>query len=283
MNLQRSKKISVMMIVNFRKINWNVLLGLRGCGLMSVKLINPTKLRTDLSKEIENYQNKLRKDDSSFQEIESLLEKILDERNFILNEYDLLKEKQNKNSTINFQSDETFDLLLNEIDETLYNDFYNLAQQVGYTGPGDVFNHLMKEFISRYDGVFPEFSTGSLNKLNLKEKTEISISHKDELTISQEDLLELSDMCAQAKFSHIARLEFSDVDIETFKQYVGSINQCNLVRIPNNFPKLLIYAKCHSCSYFEFYNPDNPSLDNKKLEYAKEANQVVEHWKNNGN
>lgn len=250
---------------------------------MSVKLINPIKLRADLSKEIEDYQNKLRKDDSSFQELESLIEKILNERSFILNEYDLLKENQNKNLAFNFQSDETFNLLLNEIDETLYNDFYSIAQQVGYTGPGDVLNHLMKEFISKYDGVFPEFSAESLNKLLLKEKTEISISHKDELTINQEDLLELSDMYTQAKFSHIDRLEFSDVDIETFKQYVSSIDQCNLVRIPNNFPKLLIYAKCHNCSYFEFYDPDSTSLENKKLEYAKEANQVVEHWKNNGN
>lgn len=251
---------------------------------MSVKLINPTKLRTDLAKEIEDYQNKLRNKKFSFQEMESLLEKMLIERSFILNEYDLLKEKQNKNLANNFQSDETFNLLLNEIDETLYNDFYNLAQRIGYSGPGDVLNHLMKEFISRYDGDFPEFSARSLNKLLLKEKTEISISHKEELTISQEDLLELSDMCVQVKISHIDRLEFDiDVDIDTFTTYVGSINQCNLVRFPNNFSKLLIYAKCHRCSYFEFYNPDNSSLNNKKLEYAKEANQVVEHWRNNGN
>ncbi|MHA2305829.1 MAG: hypothetical protein ACXACU_10600 [Candidatus Hodarchaeales archaeon] len=250
---------------------------------MSVKLINPTKLRTDLAKEIEDYHYKLQNDKLSFQELESLLEKILNERSLILNEYDLMKEKQNKNLSINIHSDETFNLLLNEIDETLYNDFYNLAQQIGYSGPGEVLNHLMKEFVAKYDDVFPEFSAKSLNRLLLREKTEISISHKNELTINQDDLLELSDLGAQAKFSHIDRLEFIDVDIETFKQYVGSINFCNLVRIPNNFPNLLIYAKCHNCSYFEFYNPEKTLLDKKRLEYAKEANQVVEHWRKNGN
>jgi len=72
---------------------------------MSIKLINPIKLRTDLSTEIEDYQNKLLEHDSSFQELESLLEKILNERSFILNEYDLLKENQNKNLAFNIQSE----------------------------------------------------------------------------------------------------------------------------------------------------------------------------------
>ena len=250
---------------------------------MSVKLINPERLRIDLDNEINEYHEKVQNGTTSSQEKDLLLGKILNERNFLLDEIEFLKGKLANNFSLKVHDGESFNILLNEIDEFLYNDFYNLAKRLGYSGLGEVLNTLMKDFLSRYDGVFPDFSAKSLKKLLIKEITEISIDHKEELSVNQEEILELSDSGIRINFNHIERLEFINVDIETFKQYIGSINYCTLIRVPDDFPKLLLYTKCHHCSYFEFYKADASRLDNKKIEYAKEANKMVEHWNNNGN
>jgi hypothetical protein len=249
---------------------------------MSVKAINPVKLRTDLSKEIDKYRARAYKKKITFEEMEVLLEKLLNERSILLNEFDAFKERQVKNLPSNLCKEDSLNLLLDEIDEFLYNDFYNLAKRLGYSGPGEILNQLMNDFISRYDGAFPDFSAKSINKLLLKELTEISVNHQEQLTINQKDLLELSDTCARINFNHIETLEFSNVDLDTFTKYVGSINHCTIVRIPEDFPKLLLYAKCHNCTYFEFNKTNQPNLDSKKIEYVKEANYIVEDWKNNG-
>ncbi|MFX1545965.1 MAG: hypothetical protein ACFFCU_07125, partial [Promethearchaeota archaeon] len=102
-----------------------------------------------------------------------------------------------------------------------------------------------------------------------------------QLTITEEDLLDLSGTSMMINFNNIDILEFVNVDSQTFKDFVRSINHCRLVRVPETIPRLLLYAKCHQCSYFEFFEKeDNLKLDTKKLEYAKEANKVVEDWRN---
>ncbi|MFX0125590.1 MAG: hypothetical protein ACFFAE_18350 [Candidatus Hodarchaeota archaeon] len=93
--------------------------------------------------------------------------------------------------------------------------------------------------------------------------------------------MDLSKTNTKINFKCIDTLEFVNVDLETFKEFVGSINNCHLVRVPQTIPKLLLFTKCHQCSYFEFFEEEiNPKLDKKKLEYAIEANKVVEDWKN---
>ncbi len=249
---------------------------------MSVKVINPAQLRTDLSKEIDEYRVRVDKKKITFEETELFLEKLLNERIVLLNEFDALKERYVKYLPSNICKEDSLNLLLNEIDELLYNDFYSLSKRLGYSGPGEVLNYLMNDFVSRYDGVFPDFSAKSLNKLLLKGLTEISVNHQGHLSINQQDLLELSDNCIRINFNHIETLEFIDVDLDSFKKYIGSINHCTTVRIPQDFPKLLLYAKCHNCTYFEFYKRNQSNLDSKKIEYVKEANHIVEDWKKNG-
>lgn len=246
---------------------------------MSTKVFNPAQLRTELSQEIEEYRNKVQKKEVSYEEMEALMVKIFSEREIMLNEIDALKESQNKWIRKDDLIEQSFNLLIEEIDELLYNDFYNLSKKLGYD-PGEVLTSLMEDFVLRFDGVFPDFSADSL-KMLLKKKAEISVSHQDQLTITNEDLLDLSEPNTQINFNHIGTLEFVNVELKTFKEFVSSINRCQLVRVPQTIPKLLLYTKCHKCSYFEFHGDEyDPKLDIKKLEYAKAANKVVENWKN---
>jgi hypothetical protein len=240
---------------------------------MSVKVFNPTQLRTELSKEIKEYRKI-----TTSKKMEALIERILFEREILFNEIDTLKEAQNRWIRRNDLNDK-HSLLIDEIDELLYNDFYNLSKKLKHS-PGEVLTSLMEEFVLKYDGAFPDFSANSLQKL-IKTQEEISIHHQDQLTITNNDLLDLSETNMRISFTHIDTLEFVNIDLDTFKDFVSSINGCRIVRVPQTIPKLLLYAKCHHCSYFEFFEEKaNPKLDTKKIEYAKEANKVVEDWKN---
>ncbi len=245
---------------------------------MSIKAINPTQLKTELLKEIEEYRNQVQKKEVTREEMEVLLEKVLFEREILFNEIDVLKEAHNKWTRKYDLSEHTLNLLIKEIDELLYNDFYNLSKKLNYN-PGEVLTSLMEDFVLKFDGTFPDFSADSLRKL-MKRQPEISVSHQDQLTITNKDLLDLSETNLKINFNSIDTLEFVNVDLKTFKEFVSSINHCHLVRVPQTIPKLLLYTKCHQCSYFEFFEEEHPKLDNKKLEYAIEANKVVEDWRN---
>ncbi|UCG02904.1 MAG: hypothetical protein JSW11_02730 [Candidatus Heimdallarchaeota archaeon] len=245
---------------------------------MSIKAFNPTQLRTEISKEIEEYWNQVQKKEITKEDMEVLIAKVLFEREILFNEIDILKEAHNKCTRKYDLNEHTLNLLIKEIDEMLYNDFYNLSKKLNYN-PGEVLTSLMEDFVLKFDGVFPEFSADSLRKL-MKRQPEISINHQDQLTITNKDLLDLTETNLKINFNNIDTLEFVNVDLKTFKDFVSSINHCHLVRVPQTIPKLLLYTKCHQCSYFEFFEDDQLKLDKKKIEYAIEANRVVEDWKN---
>lgn len=246
---------------------------------MSVKVINPTQLKAELSKEIEAYRNQVQKKEVSKEELVILVEKILFEREILFSEIDVLKEAHNKWIRKYDLNEKSLNLLIKEIDELLYNDFYNLSKKLDYN-PGELLTSLMEDFVLKFNGAFPDFSADSLRKL-MKRQAEISVSHQDQLTITNKDLLDLSETNIMINFNYIDTLEFVNVDLKTFKELVNSINHCHLVRVPETIPKLLLYTKCHQCSYFEFLEQDpNPKLDSKRLEYAREANKVVADWGN---
>lgn len=127
-------------------------------------MINPAQLRTELSKEIKEYLKQVQKKGVTKREMETLIEKILFEREILFNEIDVLKEAQNQWIRKFDLNNQSLNLLINEIDEILYNDFYNLSRKLNYN-PGEVLTSLMEEFVLKFDGVFPDFSADSLRKL----------------------------------------------------------------------------------------------------------------------
>ncbi|MFX1508528.1 MAG: hypothetical protein ACFFDC_20800 [Promethearchaeota archaeon] len=246
---------------------------------MSVKAFNPTQIKTELSKEIEEIRIQIKRNELSSEAMQNLIKKLLFEREILFSEIDVLKEARKRWIQKYNLSDDSLNLLIKEIDELLYNDFYNLSKRLNYN-PGELITSLMEDFVLKFDGAFPDFSADSLKKL-MRKQAEITVSHQEKLTITNDDLLDLSGASVMVNFIDIDTLEFINVDLETFKEFVNSITHCNLVRVSETIPKLLLYTKCYDCSYFEFLEQEpRPKLDTKKLEYAKEANKVVEDWKN---
>ncbi|MFX0052640.1 MAG: hypothetical protein ACFE8U_15285 [Candidatus Hermodarchaeota archaeon] len=243
---------------------------------MSSKVLNPAQLKNSLLTHIEDYRKRVKNQDITLKETKELIENLLFEREIIIEEFQAYKEAQTRLIPQIYRSENDLNILVSEIDETLYNDFISLSHKIQLS-PGEVLSSCMKDLITSFDGTsFPLFSADNLEKLILRRKFDIKISHQENLIISQKDLVEMG---VKVNFDHIRTLEFSDVDLDTFITFVGSIDHCNLVSVPKSIPKLILWSKCHNCSHFQFLDPNK---DKPILQYAKEANQVVENWKNNG-
>jgi len=243
---------------------------------MSTKVLNPAQLKNIMLTQIENYRRRVKYQDITLNEAKELIENILFEREIIIEEFEAHKDAQTSLIPQIYRDDNDLNILVREIDETLYNDFISLSNKIQLS-PGEVLSSLMNDLITSFDGTsFPLFSADNLEKLILRRKFDIKINHQENLIISQKDLVEMG---VKVNFVHIHTLEFSDVDLDTFITFVGSIDYCNLVSVPKSIPRLILWSKCHNCSHFQFLDP---SKDKPILRYAKEANQVVENWKNNG-
>ncbi|MFX0170284.1 MAG: hypothetical protein ACFE9L_00025 [Candidatus Hodarchaeota archaeon] len=244
---------------------------------MSTKVLNPAQLKNNILIHIEEYRRSVKNQDITLKETIELIENLLFEREVVIEEFEAYKEAQTRLIPQINRSKNDLNILVREIDETLYNDFMSLSNKI-HLSPGEVLSSLMKDLITSFDGTsFPLFSADNLEKLILRRKFDIKISHQENLIISQKDLVEMG---VKINFSHIHTLEFPDVDLDTFITFVGSIDHCNRVSVPKSIPKLILWSKCHNCSGFQFLEPNE---EKPILQYAKEANQVVENWKNNGN
>lgn len=240
---------------------------------METIALNPDQLRNEFTDEIDFYRKRLKNKALSSEEMEILITRLLFEREIILEEFNALRQEYNVlwNPKI-FQDEKGLNLMLGEIDEMLYNDFLSLSDKLKLS-PGEILTSLMKDLVLNFNGEsFPIFKTKNLEKLILESKFEFCISNQDQLSISSVDLIEMGQ---KINFSHIGILEFTDVDLETFLSYVGTINRCKIVCVPISIPKLILWSKCHHCSTFQFFKDSKPVL-----KYAKEANKVVEEWNN---
>jgi hypothetical protein len=244
---------------------------------MTTKVLNPAQLKNNILTQIEEYQRRVKNQDITLKETNELIENLLFEREIIVEEFEAYKEAQTRLIPQIYRSENDLNILVREIDETLYNDFLSFSNKLQLS-PGEILSSCMKDLIKNFDGTsFPLFSADNLEKLILRRKFDIKISHQENLIISQKDLVEMG---VKVNFSHIHTLEFPDVDLDTFITFIGSIDHCNLVSVPKSIPKLILWSKCHNCSGFQFFDPNK---EKPILQYAKEANQVVENWKNNGN
>ncbi|MFW9905491.1 MAG: hypothetical protein ACFFFH_14210, partial [Candidatus Thorarchaeota archaeon] len=103
---------------------------------MSVKAFNPAQLKTELYKEIEEIRNQIKLKELPNKQILNLIEKLLFERELLFNEIDILKEARKRWIQRYNLNDDSLNLLIKEIDELLYNDFYNLSKRLNYN-PGE--------------------------------------------------------------------------------------------------------------------------------------------------
>jgi hypothetical protein len=237
--------------------------------------VNPDQLRHELTSDINYYRKRVKTEDLTREEMETLIKQLLFEREVMLEEFDAFRQEQTKLVPKIFFDEKGLNLMLGEMDEMLYNDFISLSDKLQLS-PGEILTSLMKDLVLNFNGTsFPIFTTKNLEKLMFESKFEICIKNQSQLSISNDDLIEMDQ---KINFSHIGTLEFTDVDLETFSSFVGSISHCKIVRVPKSIPKLILWSKCNHCSSFQlFKDGKNKPL----LKYAKEASKVVEDWNNN--
>ncbi|MFW9778362.1 MAG: hypothetical protein ACFFE8_05860 [Candidatus Heimdallarchaeota archaeon] len=241
------------------------------------RVLNASQIQSALVSDIEQYRKKMILDEMVQKDMEVLIDKLLLEREILMTDLADLKEilpQFDRNATHDFGN---LNLLLSSIDEKTYNDFFNLSNKL-QMAPGKVLSSLMKDFIdSSREGELQDFSTRNLENLIQQTRPRLAISNQEEISVSRQDLIDLK---MRIDFKNIKTMNFeSDVDLETFNAFVGSISNCNLVRIPNSIPILIIWSKSRNCSYYQVY--DSGSEEKKAVSYAMEANEVVEEWKKN--
>ncbi len=102
-------------------------------------------------------------------------------------------------------------------------------------------------------GEFPKLSAELLNDKFQFQSNALTVSHVKAMTVTVQDLLELNEFDTKVNFNHIKQLTFKDMDFKTFSENVGKISHCKTVRLPDSWPKFLIYLKCNFVKYFDFY------------------------------
>lgn len=237
---------------------------------VTVQLLNLSQLRNKLSLQIQDIHEKIHSDVVKESELIALLDALLVERDFLLNELDTFKLQQDqwlKNvSTIGNE----FSLLLSELDESIYNDFVNLAHRLEIP-IGELISILMNEITtSREDKKFPRLSAHDLEQIWVNRHKRVCIGHQSTVQVTENDLLEYG---GYVIFENIDLLEFVDVELHTFIKYVKAIRNCRRVVFPSNYPKMIIFARSSNCDFFELFEPP-------VIEYAKEANDIVTDWSN---
>lgn len=250
---------------------------------MSAEIFNQDQVRLEITKAVAEYQAKLQDRAISKESLISLIESLLVDRQLIIDEIDEMKEIQDGWFPNMFRRRHSnFKMMIDDLDESVYNDLSNLAIKLDLPS-GDVLSFLMKEVVSHFDGTFPELSGKMLEPLHRRKMLNITISSQETLSVSHQDLVEMG---AKVSFNSIDVLQFVDVDLETFKTFVGNINHCGLIQVPATFSKLLVYAKCNHCGLIEFYDgptpPESPKSSpnqdswhfHEVKQLAREARQV---------
>ena len=241
---------------------------------MTVQYLNTIQLREYFNSQIEEFLKKVEKEQITKGELIGLVLKLLTERSFLLGEIDILKEIQEKLGHLSqiFQKDFNSLITLSEMDETLYNDFQQIAERMGLSH-GEVLSIMMKEFIEHFkENSFPQLSSQSLLTAN-RNLPVVTVAFQDNLRITEQSPQDLS---SKISFEQINLLEFENVSVETFINKIEKIQDCKIVKVPLFFPRLLPYSKCHNCELIGF----SESLSHSYADYIKEANQVIENWQN---
>ncbi len=239
---------------------------------MTAQILNTEQLKSSLSHQIEKLRDDIELNNIPQEDIIELFKLLLQEREFLLTEIDNLRTiQQTYESALKSKSYPSV-IVLSEIDENLYNDFQNMARKLSQDD-GELLNKLMKLFVFHYQNEkFPKITSSDLIREVTGSDQLIKIKNHNSLTITDEDLQSLD---VKIDFLKIDKL-YLDITPANFRKYINSINNCQEVHIPFKVSKLLVYARTNQCQEIHL----SPSDSENCLEYAREANQVVEAWDN---
>ncbi|MCK4849034.1 MAG: hypothetical protein KAT16_08425, partial [Candidatus Heimdallarchaeota archaeon] len=239
---------------------------------MTIEILNLAQLRTHLSQQILQLQEEKLNEALSLEESRSLLSSLLTERKLFLDEVDSLKASQ-RSENFHFSDNSDSLLILSEIDQDVYNDFQNFSRKLRRTD-GEILSNLMTLFLKYINdnGQYPDLSAKELVSMVKGLIPTIRVANHDYIRITNADLQELD---VKVNFRNIDNL-ILDVNPTNFISRINSIRDCDIVQVPNSLPKLLVYLKINNCREIRFL----PSIAMPALDYAKEANQLIDKWNN---
>jgi hypothetical protein len=218
-------------------------------------LLSYQGLRDEITGKIEEARSRLERGEMTAEEMGGLLSDLLLEREMIVEEIDDLREARYGWASEAYEYSNSMKLRLGELDEETYNRLEFAASRL-HVGVGRLLNEMMGKVLEKRDEAaegIPAISSKDLSHLYEKRKASVKISHVGDLMVTREDLEEMG---PRVKFSHVRSLEFDpSVGERLFHEKVKNISHCGLVRFPENFPKLLAYAKSSFCDYYEFTTP----------------------------
>jgi len=241
---------------------------------MTIEILNLAQLRTQLSHQILQLQEEKVNEAFSLEESQSLLSSLLTERKMFLDEVDSLKASQ-RSENYHFTDSSDSLLILSEIDEDVYNDFQNFSRKLRRTD-GEILSNLMILFLKYINdnGQFPDLSAKELVSMVKGFVPTIRVANHDYVRITNADLQELD---VKVNFRNIDNLVL-DVNPTVFASRINSIRDCDIVQVPKSLPKLLVYLKTNNCQEIRFL--PSISTTGPALDYAKEANHLVDKWNN---
>ena len=146
-----------------------------------------------------------------------------------------------------FRSRRRKNITIRGIKPELYDDFSNKIQSWNLN-LGIVISKMLAAAISRFNGEFPTLSAKDIAPA--KRLLRLQISRKDSITLTKSDL-EQSEGRIELNRIKIVVIDHNVTD-DLLKRHIESINECELVRIPQTIPKLVALSFLNHCHY-EFY------------------------------
>ena len=216
--------------------------------LESIDLMSVEKELQDRINNLEKSSKNLLADDPSKKVFDELI-------TFLKTFYDtIIRIKESHSLNSNFSYKESQILSLSDIPSSFINNIQLLSKKL-HVSVHTIINVLMSEVeinvnLEESDKLIVDFNYDILKKKFLKSKIEIFLSNKEYLEVRKKDLDE-SDILFS--FREIEILIFKDITEEDFQNHIGSINNCKIVFIPKNIPKLLIYAKTQNIDSITIY------------------------------
>lgn len=215
-------------------------------------IVDLEELREKIDVSIEELKLQIKNKDLSLEESSVLLNKLLEEREYLLDDYDEIKNIYWRGFPFsNWIDPNKISIRLTNVSFQFKSDLQEMASTLNVS-KGYLLNELIKftnENLSENISALPDLtSKGFLRYMNL-DLPSASISHRTKLTILNQDFEEIE---TRFNFNHIKKLDLSDVKLDKFQRYVKSINHCNVVILSDTIPKLIAYAKLSFCSEIRF-------------------------------
>jgi hypothetical protein len=221
-------------------------------------VIDLDELRDKIDDSLSQLREQINNDEIDPEESLQLLNRLLEERDYLLDEYDEIKNLYWRGFPFsNWVDTDRIAVRLQNLSPRFVSDLQEMSSTLEISK-----GYLMNELISFVNEKLNGNNLKDLPKVTAKEFLQYmnldlpsaSINHRKKLKVLDKDFEEVE---CRFSFNHIRELDLSDISLQSFHRYVKSVNHCKHVIISNNLPKLIVYAKLNHCDEIQFVREDS--------------------------